>query len=130
MECTGSRGWDRRGLLKPEVQEPRYHTDIGLPSRGHDFNRNIERVFGRVGSIIELFAPGTSNAVAIIGYGRDGVKRGDMKFLLIGSALIILWVVGVFVTNITTGWVHIPLAVGTVLMAIGIVVSGERQGEQ
>ncbi len=53
-----------------------------------------------------------------------------MKFLLIGSALIILWVVGVFVTHITTGWVHIPLAVGAVLMAIGIVVSGERQGEQ
>ncbi len=53
-----------------------------------------------------------------------------MKFLLIGSALIILWVVGVFVTNITTGWVHIPLAVGTVLMAIGIVVTGENESRE
>ena len=50
-----------------------------------------------------------------------------MKFLLIGSVLIVLWVVGTFVTNITTGWVHVPLAVGTALIAIGIVVSGERR---
>ncbi len=126
MECTGSRGWDRRGLLKPEVQEPRYHTDISLPSRGHDFNRNIERVFGLVGSIIELFAPGSCNTVANIDYGRDGVKRGDMKFLLIGVVLIILWVIGAFVVNIATGWVHAPLAVGSILIAIGIVVTGEN----
>ena len=50
-----------------------------------------------------------------------------MKFLLIGFALIVLWVVGVFVASITTGWVHAPLAVGTALIAIGIVVSGERR---
>ncbi len=49
-----------------------------------------------------------------------------MKFLLIGLVLILLWVIGAFVVNIATGWVHAPLAVGTVLIAIGIVVSGER----
>ncbi len=49
-----------------------------------------------------------------------------MKFLLIGFVLIILWIIGAFVINITTGWVHAPLAVGTVLIAIGIVVSGEQ----
>ncbi len=49
-----------------------------------------------------------------------------MKFLLIGLVLIILWVIGAFVVNIATGWVHAPLAVGSVLIAIGIVVSGER----
>ncbi len=51
-----------------------------------------------------------------------------MKFLLIGLVLIILWVIGTFVVNIATGWVHVPLAVGTVLIAIGIVVSGEQAG--
>ncbi len=50
-----------------------------------------------------------------------------MKFLLIGFALIVLWGVGI-VANITTGWVHAPLAVGSALIAIGIVVSGS--GEQ
>ncbi len=49
-----------------------------------------------------------------------------MKFLLIGFALIVLWGVGI-VANITTGWVHAPLAVGSALIAIGIVVSGERR---
>ena len=49
-----------------------------------------------------------------------------MKFLLTGLVLIILWVIATFVVNIATGWVHAPLAVGTVLIAIGIVVSGEQ----
>ncbi len=52
-----------------------------------------------------------------------------MKFLLIGFVLIILWVIGAFVINITTGWVHAPLAAGTILIAVGIVVSGERRVE-
>ena len=67
-----------------------------------------------------------SNTVANIDYGQDIVKRGDMKFLLTGLVLIILWVIATFVVNIATGWVHAPLAVGTVLIAIGIVVSGEQ----
>ena len=49
-----------------------------------------------------------------------------MKFLLVGSGLILLWVVGVFVVNIEAGWVHLPLAVGSVLIAMGIVVTGEK----
>ncbi len=49
-----------------------------------------------------------------------------MKFLLIGLVLIILWVIGTFVVNIATGWVHVPLAVGSILVAIGIVVTGEN----
>ncbi len=109
------------------MQGPRCRTDISRPSRGHDFNRNIERVFGLVGSIIELSAPGSSNTVANIDYWRDGVKRGDMKFLLIGFVLIILWIIGAFVINITTGWVHAPLAVGSIFIAIGIVVTGENR---
>ncbi len=50
-----------------------------------------------------------------------------MKFLLIGVVLIILWVIGAFVVNIATGWVHAPLAVGSILIAIGIVVIGENE---
>ena len=49
-----------------------------------------------------------------------------MKFLLTGLVLIILWVIGTFVVNIATGWVHAPLAVGSVLIAIGIVLTGEN----
>ena len=50
-----------------------------------------------------------------------------MKFLLTGLVLIILWVIGTFVANIATGWVHVPLAVGSILVAIGIVVTGENE---
>ncbi len=49
-----------------------------------------------------------------------------MKFLIVGLVLIILWVLGTFVANLATGWVHAPLAVGSVLIAMGIVVSGEN----
>ena len=49
-----------------------------------------------------------------------------MKFLLIGFGLIILWIIGTFVVNVATGWVHAPLAVGSVLITIGIVETGEK----
>ena len=53
-----------------------------------------------------------------------------MKFLLTGLVLIILWVIGTFVVNIATGWVHAPLAVGSILIAIGIVVTGENENRR
>ena len=52
-----------------------------------------------------------------------------MKFLLIGFGLILLWVIGMFVVNIEAGWMHLPLAVGSVLIAMGIVVTGEKGGD-
>ena len=50
-----------------------------------------------------------------------------MKFLVVALVLIMFWVIAVFVVDIATGWVHLPLAVGSVLIAIGIVVSGEQR---
>lgn len=73
---------------------------------------------------MELFAPVVD---ANIDHGADGVKRGAMKFLLGGFGLIVLWIVGVFVVQVQTGWVHTPLAAGTVLIAAGIVVAGEER---
>lgn len=52
-----------------------------------------------------------------------------MKFTLLGFALIVVWLLGTFVGNVETGWVHAPLAVGAVLIAIGIVAGGE-EGER
>jgi len=56
-----------------------------------------------------------------------------MKFTLLGFALILVWFLGTFVGNVETGWVHAPLAVGAVLIAIGIVAGGgeeEKGGEE
>ena len=50
-----------------------------------------------------------------------------MKFTLLGFALIVVWFLGTFVGNVETGWVHTPLAVGAVLIAIGIVAGGEKE---
>ncbi len=52
-----------------------------------------------------------------------------MRFTLLGFALIIVWLLGTFVGNVETGWIHALLAVGAVLIAIGIVVGGE-EGEK
>jgi hypothetical protein len=47
--------------------------------------------------------------------------------LELGTALLllILWVVLTFAAAIPSGWVHVPLAVGCLLVARGIVV-GKR----
>ncbi len=52
-----------------------------------------------------------------------------MKFTLLGFALVVVWFLGTFVGNVETGWVHAPLAVGAVLIAVGIVAGGE-EGEK
>ena len=49
-----------------------------------------------------------------------------MKFTLLGFALVVVWLLGTFVGNVETGWVHAPLAVGAVLIAVGIVAGGEE----
>lgn len=52
-----------------------------------------------------------------------------MKFTLLGFALVVIWLLGTFVGNVETGWVHAPLAVGAVLIAVGIVAGG-KEGER
>jgi hypothetical protein len=44
-----------------------------------------------------------------------------------GLACIALWVVLAFVLAIPSGWVHLPLAVGVVLMATAIVLTEPAQ---
>ncbi len=58
------------------------------------------------------------------------VKRDQMKFLLVGTASLGAWMILAFWLAIPSGWVHLPLAVGTVLIAIGVVTGrGKSAGE-
>lgn len=45
------------------------------------------------------------------------------RWLLAGLALVLLWVGLAFVAAWPSGWVHLPLAAGVVLIAVGIVRS-------
>lgn len=49
------------------------------------------------------------------------------RYFLLALASLILWAVLAFAMAIPSGWVHGPLAVGVVLIAIGIVDAGERR---
>lgn len=50
------------------------------------------------------------------------------RYFLLALVALILWVVLAFGMAIPTGWVHLFLALGVVLIAIGIVQSGEKPG--
>ena len=58
------------------------------------------------------------------------VKRDQMKFLLVGTASLGAWIILAFGLAIPSGWVHVPLAVGTVLIAMGVVTgTGKSTGK-
>jgi uncharacterized membrane protein len=44
------------------------------------------------------------------------------------AASLVLWIVLAFVLSLPTGWVHVPLAAGIVLLAMGIVTADTRGG--
>lgn len=48
--------------------------------------------------------------------------------LLLAIASLVLWVLLAFVAAIPNGWVHLPLAIGSVLLVIGIVQGGRGAG--
>ena len=43
-----------------------------------------------------------------------------------GAFLLVAWVVLAFVAALPSGWVHLPLALGVILVAKGIVDREER----
>ena len=49
-----------------------------------------------------------------------------MKFTITGAAAIAVWLILTFGVAVPSGWVHLPLAVGVVLIAMGIVKGSER----
>lgn len=51
-------------------------------------------------------------------------------WLLGGLGLLCLWVALVFLLQWPSGWVHLPLAVGVVLIAVGIVRADEKRTEK
>lgn len=55
-----------------------------------------------------------------------------MNISILAAVLcLMLWVGLAFVIAVPSGWVHVPLAVGTVLLALGIVqgnVTGSSEG--
>ena len=48
--------------------------------------------------------------------------------LLAAAGSLVLWIVLTFLMDLRSGWTHLPLAVGVVLIVIGIVESDERRG--
>lgn len=53
-----------------------------------------------------------------------------MRYWLAALACIVLWVVLAFAVAIPSGWVHVALALGVVLIAVGIVRSNEEPRSQ
>jgi hypothetical protein len=47
-------------------------------------------------------------------------------YVLLALVSLILWAILAFAMAIPSGWVHVPLAVGVVLVAIGIVEADTR----
>ena len=48
-----------------------------------------------------------------------------MKFVLAGLALLGVWMIVAFGFAVPNGWAHVPLAVGVVCLAIGVVTWNE-----
>ncbi len=54
-----------------------------------------------------------------------------MNIALLGTiACLIAWIVLAFVVALPNGWVHLPLAIGTALLTVGIVRAGRSPAEQ
>jgi 1,4-dihydroxy-2-naphthoate octaprenyltransferase len=47
--------------------------------------------------------------------------------LLLAAGCLALWVVLAFVMAVPNGWVHLPLAVGAVLIAVAIIQSSPAE---
>ncbi len=55
--------------------------------------------------------------------------RNPVLVLLAAAAgSLVLWVILTFLMDLRSGWTHLPLAVGVLLIVIGIVESDERRG--
>ncbi len=53
-----------------------------------------------------------------------------MKFVLAGLALLGVWMIVAFGFAVPNGWAHVPLAVGVVCLAIGVVTwNAESAGD-
>jgi len=54
------------------------------------------------------------------------------RYFLLALVSLILWVVLAFAAAIPSGWVHMPLAVAVVLIAVGIVEGNQavKDGER
>ena len=49
-----------------------------------------------------------------------------MKYTILGVACVVMWIIVAFVIPLRSGWAHVPLGVGVVLIAMGIVNGGEK----
>lgn len=56
--------------------------------------------------------------------------RNPVLVLVAAAGSLVLWVVLTFLMDLRSGWTHLPLAVGVVLIVIGIVESDERRGRK
>ncbi len=50
-----------------------------------------------------------------------------MKYTILGVACVVMWIIVAFVIPLRSGWAHVPLGVGVVLIGMGIVISSEKR---
>lgn len=51
------------------------------------------------------------------------------RYFLLALISLILWAILAFAMAIPSGWVHLPLAVGVVLIAVGMVEANDAGGK-
>jgi hypothetical protein len=49
-----------------------------------------------------------------------------MKYTILGAACVVIWIIAAFVIPLRSGWAHVPLGVGVVLIGVGIVIGSEK----
>lgn len=62
----------------------------------------------------------------IIGRGSDEVKQDIMKLVTTGTLSLVVWAFLAFVVDIPSGLVHVPLAIGVVLLTAAIILGDSR----
>lgn len=50
-----------------------------------------------------------------------------MRYAFLGLGFVVVWVLGTYVGHIESGWMHVFVAVGAALIAVGIVLGGEER---
>ncbi|MCZ6918021.1 MAG: hypothetical protein O7I93_14690 [Gemmatimonadetes bacterium] len=50
-----------------------------------------------------------------------------MKYTILGGACVVTWIIVAFVIPLQSGWAHLPLGAGVILIGMGIVIASEKR---
>ena len=53
-----------------------------------------------------------------------------MKYAVLGLVFVVVWITIAFGAKVESGWAHVPLAVGVVFLAVGIVQGGNESADR